>query len=352
MAADSPVPDSTEAEPGKVILVPVRRYSVGSCEDSVTLKPVTGPSRWLRTAKMMFGRWLANYALEWRLTDARQAARVEQVSGELAKVVNESDVACFAKPGGLCPFCTKATKLLEEFQTECRFTLHVADLLGDERDALGFMLNDIQGSTVKLLFPVIFVCGEWLPGGFEELQQRRDDGRLRASLENVAADRAVVASLGRDKVPVLPAKPQLFHQAGGGPWLTIHSSMYGNVLRGIAFLQICLLVPAHLMDTDEMRDYSIPLLILVGVDALIFSLVGPAPFTPLGVLSTLLVWNRRGSIVPTWPYKLTFLYYAVGAVGAIACEKGSEQSMCKILGSDALVYSMMINSVYLCIFRF
>ena len=40
-------------------------------------------------------------------------------------------------------------------------------------------------------------------------------------------------------------RPLLLHQAGGGSWRGCQQRIYGNVLRGIAVLQICLLAAAN-----------------------------------------------------------------------------------------------------------
>jgi glutaredoxin-related protein len=62
----------------------------------------------------------------------------------LTQAVNSSDVVCFVKPGGLCPFCNLATKALLEASAamgEAAFSLHIADLLSDDREALRAVLD-------------------------------------------------------------------------------------------------------------------------------------------------------------------------------------------------------------------
>jgi hypothetical protein len=229
-------------------------------------------------------------------------------------------------------------------------------MLKDEKEVLGLMLQKLQGSYVRVTYPAVFVHGAWLPGGYQELQKLHDNGGLHEILCDKQEFKAAVQPLAEEDIPKMPTKPQLCHQAGGGPWLTFQTRMYGNVLRGIAFLQLCVLVPAHLMNTDSMRNYSIPLLLVLFVDSFIFVVMGPTPIAPLGMLSTSIVWRRRGAIVPALPYKVTFLFYVIASMACIVCpHSGEDGSVCKLLNSfssDNLVYTLMVNSIYLTIFRF
>ena len=75
-------------------------------------------------------RWLREYSLEWQLTDAKNAATVQRRVDAIIESVNHSDVVCFVKPGGLCPFCNMASKILVEAAadaTQPRFFLHIAE---------------------------------------------------------------------------------------------------------------------------------------------------------------------------------------------------------------------------------
>ena len=80
-------------------------------------------------------------------------------------------------------------------------------------------------------------------------------------------------------------------------------------------LQICLLAAANELQNRGMTMATVPLLALLCLDALLFTLSGPTPWSPLGNLSTLLVWRRRGSVAPLLPYKITFggLYVLLNA---------------------------------------
>ena len=97
--------------------------------------------------------------------------------------------------------------------------------------------------------------------------------------------------------------PLFLQQAGGGRWLTWQSTIYGNVLRVIALLQICVLVPANELWNRGHTAAATPLLVLLAADALLFTLTGPTPLTPLGNVATFIVWKRRGSVAPLGPYK-------------------------------------------------
>ena len=82
------------------------------------------------------GGWLREYLLEWQLTDARNVRVLQARANALAEAIEHSDAVVFVKPGGLCPFCNLASKVLLEAAEDSRFSLHVADLFNEDRDAL------------------------------------------------------------------------------------------------------------------------------------------------------------------------------------------------------------------------
>ena len=82
-------------------------------------------------------RSLREYVLEWQPTDAGTLERLQTALQELASSVNSTDVVVLVKPGGLCPFCNRAVDLMRQRRHEGEtFSLAVADLLHDEREAL------------------------------------------------------------------------------------------------------------------------------------------------------------------------------------------------------------------------
>lgn len=328
---------------------------------------------------LWLARWLREYLSEWRVTDQHNSQQLQQTAARLAALVNHTDVVLFVKPGGLCPFCNLATSIFLKVHADAEypsFDLHVADLLAEDRDVLCSML-----SVPVLTYPVVFIKGARLEGGGEAVAKlHTDDGGA-----------GLAAALRSDQQPFVPAAvhapslrwPLLLHQAGGGSYRGCQQRIYGNVLRGIAVLQICLLAAANELQNRGMTMATVPLLALLCLDALLFTLSGPTPWSPLGNLSTLLVWRRRGSVAPLLPYKITFggLYVLLNAA-ALACRlsspeqqlqpaagnessssgagggsassgtSGTDAGFCTFISADGLVYTMLTNSAALAIFRF
>ena len=119
------------------------------------------------------GGWLREYLLEWQLTDARNVRLLQARANALAEAIEHSDAVVFVKPGGLCPFCNLASKALLEAAEDSRFSLHVADLFNEDRDALREML----GMPV-LTWPVCFFKGRFVEGGGEAIATLHKEGVL------------------------------------------------------------------------------------------------------------------------------------------------------------------------------
>lgn len=307
-------------------------------------------------------RFLREYLLEWRLTDRAIASDLEMRVAAIEAAINGSDVVCFVKPGGLCPFCNLATRIFEEQLTQNKFGLHIADLLYEDREALKVAMR-----VPMLTWPVVFIRGSLVAGGGEAVATMHKQNGLA---EAIGAEKAVFAA-PRPLPSEAHPRPLLLQQAGGGSWLGCQTRIYGNVLRGIALLQIALLAPAHVMSNRGVYAVSIPIQLLLAIDAFFFCLFGPTPLAPLGSLATLLVWHRRGTVAPLLPYKITFagLYFLMNAI-AVGCQldatglgtggsggNGTETSsengpLCSLVQSDGLVYTMLSNSAFLAIFRF
>lgn len=317
--------------------------------------------------------WLREYALEWQLTDARNSDVLQAKVKGLAAAVNSSDIVCFVKPGGLCPFCRLATSILVGVHREAKgsdgkypaFTLHLADLFNEDREALRRMLD-----VPVLTWPVIFIHGVHLQGGGNALAALNKEPGALATALGAAKMHFVPSSVHHEAQP----RPLLLHQAGGGQWKGCQQRIYGNVLRVIAVLQICILAAAYEFDRAGMRLASVPLLSFLALDSLLFTLAGPTPWTPLGCLATVLIWHRRGTVAPLVPYKVTFgaLYFLLNVL-TLACrladdagssksvsggnsttgaESPSSSGLCDHSGGDGLIWTMLTNSAILAIFRF
>ena len=144
-------------------------------------------------------RFLLEYVREWQPADERSAARLSEALGRLSASINNHDVTLLEKPGGLCPFCNLASSLLRREQLARDFSLHVGDLLHDEREGLKAMrdASDELGEGV-LTYPVIYVRGSRIAGGYTELKELADgvEGLGRAlSRERTPFDPPDLASL-------------------------------------------------------------------------------------------------------------------------------------------------------------
>ena len=325
---------------------------------------------------LALARWLHQYLNEWRRTDEHNEQTLQQKADALAAIVERWDVAVFVKPGGLCPFCNLATSILLRVHADeafPQFSLHIADLLSEDRDVLCAMLG-----VPVLTYPVIFIRGARLEGGGEALAKlhKEGDGISLGGLLKAERQAFLPAAVHATAHP----RPLLLHQAGGGSWRGCQQRIYGNVLRGIALLQICLLAAANELHRRGMTMATVPLLALLFADALLFTLAGPTPWSPLGNLATLLVWPRRGSVAPLLPYKVTFGgLYVVLNMAALACRLANaaaqaaapvaapagnaslagggsslagSDGVCGLISADGLIYTMLTNSAALAIFRF
>lgn len=312
----------------------------------------TSPYRMITSATESALRFVNEYVREWQPTDARSAARLHEALHRIEAAVNGHDVAVFEKPGGLCPFCRMAVTLLRSEQSERGFSLFVGDLLHDEREGLKLMLSEELGERV-LTYPIIYIRGTRVRGGYEELKDLADsaDG-LAQALENESAtfEPPDQASL-LDALPKENDKPRLCYQAGGGQWLTFQTLLFGNVLRLNALFQVVLCALAITLYASSPRAAAL-VLAFVGVDAALFVLFGPSPLAPLGTLATQLIWSRRGSVASAVPYKFTFALYAVGCLGNLACAYGDGSGGCSLPHGTGLATTLLVNSSILAVFRF
>lgn len=330
-------------------------------------RPAVGGSR-CAAFGLGLARWLHQYVNEWRLVDEHNKHMLQKKSNALSALIERWDVVAFLKPGGLCPFCNLATSILRKVHADGsypQFSLHVADLLSEDRDVLCAML-----AQPVLTYPVIFIRGMHLEGGGETLARLHKEGGGAELAAQLKAERQAFAPAAVHATP--HPRPLLLHQAGGGSWRGCQQRIYGNVLRGIAVLQICLLAAANELHNRGQTMATVPLLALLFADALLFTLAGPTPWSPLGSLATLIVWRRRGSVAPLLPYKITFggLYVVLNAA-ALACRleaagrapasnlttaasagEAGAGGFCTFISADGLVYTMLTNSAALAIFRF
>mmetsp|Transcript_46229 Transcript_46229/g.128468 ORF Transcript_46229/g.128468 Transcript_46229/m.128468 type:complete len:338 (+) Transcript_46229:85-1098(+) len=334
----------------------------GDASVIVPLAPVAGvgPARrgFCATVRESTSRFLREYVREWQPTDERAVVRLGEALQRLKFAIDGNDVAVFVKPGGLCPFCTLTEQLLHSAQAAHGCLVHVEDLLHDEREGLKMMLVGELGERV-LTYPVIYLRGARVIGGYEEFKTLHDSaeglapalGRERILFEPPDRDRLL------ETLPSKSERPRLFYQAGGGSWCAFQQLLFGNVLRVIALFQVVLLVLALSLQSSSPHAAAL-VLAIVGVDAAVFVLVGPAPFAPLGALATLVAWRRRGSVASAVPYKFTFALYAVGCLANLPCAFGTEAGSgedgtnCPLPNGESLATTLLVNSSILATFRF
>ena len=290
-------------------------------------------------------RFLREYVLEWQRTDERTLVRLSKALQAVAATVNEADVVLLVKPGGFCPFCNKAVELMQKKQQEGpAFSLSVADLLHDEREALKLAFAAELMDRV-ITYPVVFVRGARVSGGFTELEERVNDGRFAAAL---ADDRTEWTPPDQLELPV-ETKHRLLCPAGGGRWATFQWYVYGNVLRLYAAMQVAMLAVALALYGEHER-VAAAVLGLLGVDMALFVVLGAAPWSPLASLATLLAWPRRGSVATALPYKFVFSLYCFYLLGSLPC--AFVASDCPPLAKRGQLVTALVNSTVLAVFRF
>mmetsp|Transcript_19337 Transcript_19337/g.37640 ORF Transcript_19337/g.37640 Transcript_19337/m.37640 type:complete len:512 (+) Transcript_19337:232-1767(+) len=285
-------------------------------------------STWTGAFCQYVSRNVREYFAEWQPTDARAEKEYRRKQHTMAEIINSCDVACFVKPGGICPFCKMALALLEDLKARQSFRLHSEDLFSDEREALRLMEQPAQ---VKLTFPVIYVRGRRLNGGYEELERMSKDGSLVVLLRMTDSARTRVVPPKDLQLPSSSQKPQFLRTAGGSHWLRFQFYVYGNVLRGIALCQVIVFgIVLGLGGLDSDGKHA---LWLVLADAAAFVLIGPTPLSPFGCLATFLLWRRRGTVASAVPYKVTFTLYILLLAPSLVCGD-SDNPVCDALSSD------------------
>ena len=154
------------------------------------------------------------------------------------------------------------------------FSLSVADLMHDEREALKLAFATELLDRV-ITYPVVFVRGARVSGGFLELEERVNDGRFAATLVDERTEWTPPDQL---ELP-LETKPRLLSPAGGGRWATFQWYVYGNVLRLYAVMQVATLALALALLHAEHERVAAAVLGVLGVDMALFVVLGAAPWS-------------------------------------------------------------------------
>lgn len=129
-------------------------------------------------------------------------------------------------------------------------------------------------------------------------------------------------------------------------WYSFHWCMHANLVRYISILQVILLVPALIIYiVQPSLDYLANIfLFIVLIDACLFVIWGPSPWSPTGVLSTYLLWKSRGPATSALPYKAVWITYSVALATALAASDTAQHK--------GTIIGIITNAIFLIVFRF
>lgn len=285
---------------------------------------------------------IREYFLEFSNTDQAASDLRTESAARAIELINKNQVALFVLPGLASAECNKAHQLLADANQ-----LGSADVLEHDAEVLRVI---VEGSSSKMApLPAIFICGRYL-GGLDELTEVINNNTIEA------LKAAIPLQLDLPAEELLTVKPfqghPLIHQAGGKPFWCFHLFIYGNVVRAVSFLHVLISLVCIVLIANDQYTAAQAITTFLFFDCLLL-LWGAAPFSLLGVVSTLLVWPRRGPVVTSLPYKMIFALYAV-LLGRLAMETepfGSVTASSK-MNSQAEFVTIAINSSLLAVLRF
>lgn len=284
---------------------------------------------------------VVEYIQEFKTTD-EQATRDNQAAADkIREAVAKHAIVLLVEPAGVAEECNAAVALVKATRV-AEYT--VIDVFDHEETALRAILG-----KQALTLPVVFIQGR-LVGGLPELYQLNDNQGWSAQL---SVSREELKTLSPELLEVQREPLHLVHQAGGGPWWFFHLFMYGNVVRMISFFQVCIAIICCICIANDEYKTAQSFATYFFFDCLLLLAFGPSPWSPTGLLSTLLVWNRRGPVVTALPYKVIFAFYAV-LIGRLAMKThpfGSDDASDKFDSQGEFV-TIAINSTLLTVLRF
>lgn len=294
-------------------------------------------------------RAIKEYFLEFSNTDSLATELRTQAATQIINLVNDNSVVIFVLPGLVSAECSTAQQLLaDRLQPE---QLTVSDAFEYDIEALGIIVGPggpIDSSLRPL--PAIFAGGRYV-GSLQDLEQHLAD----STLDDILAAEPELLSMPKEQLLVSNSakESRLLHQAGGQPFWFFHFFMYGNVVRAVSFFHVLLSLACIICISQDQYSAAQGLATFMFFD-LVLLLWGPTPFSVLGVISTLLVWPRRGPVITSLPYKVIFLFYAALLLGPITMQTkpfGSHDAPDK-MDSQGQFITIAINSTLLTVLRF
>ena len=286
---------------------------------------------------------------------------------EITDLIDGYDIVVFGKVG--CGFCKRAKEALFLYQerTHPEVNIKVFDVYGVEgmSNALSKSYKKAVAKKVGLYdmtFPQIVVGGVYV-GGADDLLTLMDQGKFPELLKTPHVPTPPHKKLSWETgLAAIAAKPQMLNvpilRGSDGawyphwPWYSFHWVMYANLVRYISVLQIgWMFAITGLLNSGS--DSNKKLAFIFGwiflFDLIMFTALGPSPWSPSGAISTYFGWKTRGNVTSALPYKVVFLAYIAALVailpgGALAVD--ADTKLVKALAGAIL------NSVFLAVFRF
>lgn len=282
-----------------------------------------------------------NYLREYMCCKDTQGD-VEEATNAIIEQVSNFDIVMFKKEG--CGFCVRAKQLLVEQGYTEHASLTYKETLGTS-PALRAALKSLT-NVPAVTFPAIFLRGRFLGGG-DELHKAVETGSISSLLAEPTATLTPAGSVEWSSLLKDTRRPQLFTVPRQGRWFYFHMYTYANLIRAISFLHV-IFFSILIFLTQEGSPSSLlaakVILWYLLIDTSLYVVFGPSPWSPLGVLTTVVCWSRRANSTSTIPYKVVFCYYIYVFASALL------NPTSKL--TTGVFVSALVNSAALAILRF
>jgi len=274
------------------------------------------------------------------------------------------DVVLFGKAG--CGYCEKAKEALDEFSSSSAvpFTFKVYNVVGNpeisRNDAATItkLLRSKLG-LFDLTFPQIVVNGYYI-GGADDLIELINNKEFDAILGD-----SYVTLSESGKINWYPplekdaANPKLLQIATmkntwypHWPWYTFQWVMYSNMIRYISILHIIFMVVALTLLQTEYYSAGNVILWILTFDLIMFTILGPSPWSFTGTASYYFLWKIRGNATSTIPYKLVYTIYITKVLSYLLKESNQPPDSINVNSISRFLCFATGNSVLLAVFRF
>lgn len=246
-------------------------------------------------------------------------------------VIEDSAVVLFTKPG--CGFCEKARAIATREAAGGDFDVALVTASPSGDAAMHVALRAALARPGPPTYPAIVVRGVYI-GGCDDLERLIADGaladRARASHAPYAG---LPARLPYDAILDRPFDAR--RDARGASACRFQTGAHANAIRAYALFYVVLQLLTAALASDALA-------VAMVVDAMLFVLFGPTPFSPVGLLAARVTWSVRGGVVPSLPYKFIWALYAATGVACVHRDRALRPAM----------YAAAFNSGLLAAFRF